>query len=158
MGKRTQRVKRILFVDQAGNLYGSEGGLLALLGHPRPVDFEAVLVSPEGRLWHAVEDLVIARENFECGRRTWYRRPDWQLNARFKFIALIKRYKPDVVVINFEGNVPLLVLGCILARCPVVRMLKREIPFGGTNYILGRTDRWSFEACTGVICISRTVE
>lgn len=152
---------KVIFVDQAGSLYGSEKGLLALLGRPRPADFTPILVSRRGDLWDAVEGLVEAREELEFGGYGWLRRPDWQLLFLARFLKILRRRRPEAVVINYEGNVPLLVLGCALARVPAVRMLKREVrtrEAAGADYRLTATDEWSFKLCAGVVCISGAVE
>lgn len=152
---------KILFVDQAGGLYGSERGLLTLLGRPRPLDFTAILVAPKAKLWDAAEEFVAAREEMEFGGYGWLKRPDWQLKFLSKFVGVLRHHRPDVVVINFEGNVPLLVLGCKLTRTPVIRMLKREVRLPDSQeagYKINSLDRRSFIASDGVVCISGAVE
>ncbi len=142
-------------------MYGSEIGLLVLLGKPRPVDFSAILVSPKGKFVEATRHLIDAHEELEFGGYGWLKRPDWQLKFVLKFMAIIRRHNPDVVVINYEGNVPLLVIGSRLMRRPVIRMLKREVrslTSSAIGYQMSATDRWSFLNSNGVICISKTVE
>ena len=153
---------KILFVDQSGNLYGSERGLLTLLGKPWPDGFEPVVICPNNSLlWHELQKLDVPSETMEFGGYGWLKRPDWQLTFLFKFMGFIKKHQPDAIVINFEGNVPLLVLGSRLMNCPVIRMLKREVRSSDSSQLgfkMGYLDRLSFLASSGVICISGAVE
>lgn len=152
---------KILFVNQTGEMYGSEISLLVMLERPRPIDFSAILVSPKGKFVEATRHLIDAHEELEFGGYGWLKRPDWQLKFLAKFMAIIRRHKPDAVVINFEGNVPLLVIGCRLMRRPVIRMLRREVrslTSTAIGYRMNATDKWSFLNSNGVICVSKTVE
>lgn len=153
---------KILFVDQSGNLYGSERGLLALLSKARPAEFEPIVICPNNSLlWHELEKLGVPREQMEFGGYGWLKRPDWQLKFLLKFMRLIRKHQPNAVVINFEGNVPLMVLGSRLMHCSIIRMLKREVrPENSSQpgYKITHLDRLSFLASSGVICISGAVE
>lgn len=153
---------KIIFVSQSSNLYGSERGLLSLLRTPLPSNFFPILVCPSnGPLWDTAQALGIDCEHLEFGGYGWLKRPDWQLKFLLRFIQIILKHKPDVIVINFEGNVPLTVLAGKLTNCPVIRMLKREVRpahSGEPGFSMYPTDRWSFLNSKGVICISGAVE
>ncbi len=153
---------KILFVDQSSNLYGSERGLLVLLKNLKLINLEAVVVcSNKSLLWNELKRLGFKLENMEFGGYSWLKRPDWQLKFLLNFMKLIQRHRPDAVVINFEGNVPLMVLGSRLMGCPVIRMLKREVRSDDSSepgYRMHHSDRLSFLASSGVICISGAVE
>jgi len=153
---------KILFIDQSGNLYGSERGLLTLLSQPPLTEFEAVVGCPSGgRLWQELSRLGIPLEAMEFNRYSWRQRPDWQLQFLFHFISLLHNYQPQAVVLNFEGHVPSMVLACRMTGYPVIRMLKREVRSQSSDsqgYKITLGDRLSFLNANGVICISGAVE
>ena len=153
---------KILFVSQSSYMYGSEKGLLKLVEGYQESGIDPIVVCPStGPLWDELGLLGVKREAFEFGGYGWLKRPDWQIFFLMKFLKLLRRVNPEAVVINYEGNVPLLVLACKLLRLPVVRMLKREVrPQGsmGIGFHMHLFDRLSFKLCDGVICISGAVE
>ena len=157
---------KLLFIDQSGKLYGSEKGLLTLikeLNHQNSrFHHQLTVACPyESTLWNELSNLNLSLESMQFNLYTWKERPDWHLNFIFQLIKIIKKCDPDAIVINFEGNVPQIVLACNLTRYPVIRMLKREVRAnnsGRLGYKIRLLDKLSFRRCSGVICISGAVE
>jgi glycosyltransferase involved in cell wall biosynthesis len=78
--------------------------------------------------------------------------PLWHLGFYRRFSRILKRSKPDVVVINLDGNAPLVTLVAVRAGVPIVRFSRFE--FQPPNRGL---DRWCWLKAKAIICPSELV-
>lgn len=139
---------KILFVQPAGEAYGSEKSMLGLLA--AACDFRAeVVCPPRSPLFKTLETMGIKSHWLEFGKHAFQRRPDWHLLFFARFCRILRRVKPEVVVVNLDGNTPAVVLASVAARIPVVRYSRFEfIP--PKRWI----DKYSWLKCAAIICPS----
>jgi len=142
---------RVLFVSPAAAVYGSERSMLALL---RERQFEAVLVCPGGgALERELLRLNTLVHHLEFGKFSLRQNPLWHLGFYRRFRQILKVSQPDAVVINLDGNTPLVTLACALARIPIIRFCRLEFE-ASTRWL----DRWCLLRARAVICPSELVK
>ncbi len=142
---------KALFVSPAGAAYGSERSMLALLQARR---FEAEVVCPGGGdLERELQRLGITVYPLEFGKYSLRQNPLWHLVFYRRFSRFLKRSKPDVVVINLDGNAPLVTLAAVRAGVPIVRFSRFEFK-PPTRWI----DRWCWLKARAIICPSELVK
>ena len=118
-------VLKVLFVSPAGNAYGSECSMLNAM--PRAREFQAeVACPPNGSLVEKLVHLGIRSHPMEFGRYAFSRRPDWHIGFYLRFRRLLINSRPDVLVINLDGNTPLVTLAAIRSGIPIVRFSRFE--------------------------------
>lgn len=138
---------KALFINPAGTVYGSERSMLALL---QARQFEAEVVCPGGGdLERALRKLSIKVDPLVFGKYSLRQNPLWHIKFFFSLLGILRASKPDVLVINLDGNTPLVTLGARLAGLPIVRFSRFEFN-RPTRWI----DRWCWLAARAVICPS----
>jgi glycosyltransferase involved in cell wall biosynthesis len=94
---------------------------------PRSKQFDAEVVCPaNGSLAKKLFELGIPCRPLEFGRHTLVRRPDWHLGFYIRFRRILRSYKPDAMVINLDGNTPLVTLAAIRSQTPIIRFCRFE--------------------------------
>jgi glycosyltransferase involved in cell wall biosynthesis len=142
---------KLIFISPAGAAYGSERSMLALL---RERQFEAEVVCPSGGvLEQELQKLGIKVYPFEFGKYSLRRNPVWHLSFYQRFRGILKTSQPDVVVINLDGNTPLVTLCCVQAGVPIIRFCRLE--FETPSRLI---DRWCWHHARAIICPSDLVK
>lgn len=141
---------KVLFVSPAATIYGSERSMLALL---RQGKFESEVVCPDGgELESELTALGIGVYPLEFGKYSLRQNPLWHLDFLRSFWKIINVSKPDVIVVNLDGNTPLVTLASVLAGIPIVRFSRFE--FSPPSRFV---DRWCWLRTKAVICPSELV-
>jgi len=141
---------KALFVSPAAAVYGSEKSMLALL---KQRSFHAAVVCPpEGELENQLHEMKVPICPLEFGKYSLKQNPLWHLGFLLRFWRILYRYKPDVVVINLEGNAPLVVLVAALLHIPVIRYCRFE--FSPPERWI---DRWCWRQSKAIVCPSEVV-
>ena len=122
---RVKNPPKILFVNPAGNTYGSERSMLALLAKAKGIKAEAVCPA------HSLLSTILIGQGIrtyglEFNKHTFFKRPDWHLRFFLRFRRILAESRPDVVVVNLDGNTPLVTFAAIRAGIPIVRFSRLE--------------------------------
>ncbi|POZ52102.1 glycosyltransferase family 4 protein [Methylovulum psychrotolerans] len=139
---------KTLFVVPTGQAFGSEKSLLGLLSAARQI-IPHVICAPIGPLNTTLQTMGINTYTIEFGKYAFKKQPLWHLMFLIKIIIIIKKVNPDVLVINLEGNTPLIVFAAFLMRVPVIRFSRFEFT-PPKRWI----DKLSWLKCAAVICPS----
>jgi glycosyltransferase involved in cell wall biosynthesis len=143
--------RKVLFVSPAGAAYGSERSMLALL---RERQLMAEVVCPGGgALEMELQQLGIKVYPLEFGKYSLRQNPLWHLGFYRRFRQILKDSQPDAVVINLDGNTPLVTQACAQAAIPIIRFCRLE--FEAPSRWL---DRWCWLRARAVICPSELVK
>lgn len=144
-------LSRVLFVNPAGEAYGSEQSMFGMLSAPRV--FEAQVVCPaQGPLRGKIESLGIKVHSLAFSKHPFVRRPDWHLKFFIRFLGILRHVRPHAVVVNLDGNTPLVVSASALAGIPVIRYSRFEF-----RVPLRWLDSCAWRKCAAVICPSEHV-
>ena len=142
---------KALFVNPGDVGYGSGQSMVNLL---RAKQFEAEVACPGGGdLERELEELGIKFLPLEFNKYSLWQNPVWHLNFYRRFKRMLKASKPDVVVINLDGNTPLVTLAAVRSGIPIIRFSRFE--FKPPNRWL---DRWSWLQAKTIICPSELVK
>lgn len=142
---------KALFSSPAGAAYGSERSMLALL---RARQFEAEVVCPGGgALERELRQLGIPVHPLEFNKYSLRQNPLWHLGFYRRFRRILKVSKSDVVIINLDGNTPLVTLAVVRAGIPIVRFSRFEFK-PPTRWL----DRWCWLKARAIICPSELVK
>lgn len=142
---------KILFVSPAGAAYGSERSMLALL---REELFESEVVCPGGgALQSELQSFGIPVHPLEFGKYSLRENPLWHLEFYRRLSQILKAVCPDVMIINLDGNTPLVTLAAVLGGIPIVRFSRFE--FTSPTRSL---DRWCWLKAQAIICPSELVK
>lgn len=141
---------KALFVSPAAAVYGSERSMLTLLGSR---SFDAEVVCPiGGDLERELLKLDVRVYPLEFGKYSLRENPAWHLGFLYCFRQILRESKPDVAVINLDGNTPLVTLSAAWAGIPMIRFSRFEFT-PPARFI----DRWSWRKARAVICPSEWV-
>jgi hypothetical protein len=141
---------KALFINPAGAAYGSERSMLALL---QARQFEAEVVCPGGgALERELRQLGIKMYPLEFGRYSLRQNPLWHLCFYLRFRQILKASRPDAVVINLDGNTPLVTLAAAMAGVPLIRFCRFEF-----TPPTRRLDAWCWREARAIICPSEVV-
>ncbi len=142
---------KCLFVSPAGAAYGSERSMLALL---RARTFAAEVVCPAGgALERELHQLKIHVYPLEFGKYSLRQNPFWHVGFYRRFLGILTASKPDAVVINLDGNTPLVTLAAVRAGIPIIRFCRFEFK-RPTRWL----DRWCWLQAKAIICPSELVK
>lgn len=121
--------------------------MLTLLGSK---SFDAEVVCPiGGDLEGALLKLGVRVYPLEFGKYSLRQNPAWHLGFLLRFRRILQASKPNVVVINLDGNTPLVTLSAVSAGIPIVRFCRFEF-FPPKRPI----DLWCWNKAAAVICPS----
>ncbi|MCX6966285.1 MAG: glycosyltransferase [Verrucomicrobia bacterium] len=117
-------------------------------------NFCAEVVCPGGGpLEENLHKLGVKHHHLEFGKYAFSRRPDWHFAFYSRFRKILKESRPEVVVINLDGNTPLVTLAAVRAGIPIIRFSRFEFQ---------RPQRWLENWCwlkaSAVICPSELVK
>lgn len=141
---------KALFISPAAAVYGSERSMLSLL---RSRCFDAEVVCPVGGdLERELRGINVKVHPQVFGTYSFRENPFWHLNFFFSFQRILQECKPDVVVINLDGNTPLVTLSAVWAGVPIIRFSRFEF-FPPTRNV----DRWCWRKVKAVVCPSNWV-
>ena len=136
---------KALFVSPGASAYGSARSMLNLL---RVRQFDAEVVCPgRGALEREVRELGIKHHQLEFGKYSLRQNPPWHLAFYRHFRRILRMSRPDVLVINLDGNTPLLTLAAVLAGIPIIRFSRFE--FRVPSRWL---DRWCWLKASAILC------
>lgn len=125
--------------------------MLALL---QAADLEAVVVCPGGS---ALETRLrrdgIAHRALEFGKVSLRRNPLWHFSLFRNLTSILKSERPDAVIINLDGNTPLVTIAVSRLSIPLVRFCRFEFMPPRR-----RLDRWCWLRADAVICPSKVVQ
>lgn len=142
---------KVLFVNPASGVYGSERSMLALL---RTRQFDAEVVCPgTGSLEQALRHLEIKVHPLEFGKYSVRQNIFWHVEFYRRFRRILAESHPDVVAINLDGNTPLVTLAAVRAGIPIVRFSRFEFT-PPTRWL----DRWCWFKAKAIICPSQLVK
>lgn len=142
---------KALFISPAGVAYGSERSMLALL---KARQFEAEVVCPGGGvLEQELQESKIRVYPLEFGKYSVKQNPLWHLGFYRRLRKILDESRPDVLVINLDGNTPLVTLAAVRAGIPVIRFCRFEFK-PPTRWI----DRWCWLKAAAIICPSEAVK
>jgi glycosyltransferase involved in cell wall biosynthesis len=142
---------KALFVSPAGAAYGSERSMLALL---RARQFEAEVVCPGGGvLEHELRQLGIRVYPLEFGKYSVKQNPLWHLGFYCRLRKILGESRPDVLVINLDGNTPLVTIAAVRTGIPIIRFCRFEFK-PPARWL----DRWCWLQATAIICPSELVK
>jgi glycosyltransferase involved in cell wall biosynthesis len=145
------KVSKALFVSPAAAAYGSERSMLALL---RARQFQAEVACPVGgALERELAALGIKVHPLEFNKFALRQNPLWHVGFFRRFRRILEASQPDVVVINLDGNTPLVTLASVRAGIPIVRFCRFEFK-PPTRWI----DRWCWLRAKAIICPSEMVK
>lgn len=140
------RVKT-LFVSPAADVYGSERSMLSLLKFR---NFAADVVCPSGgELERQLIGMGIKIFPQEFGKYSVKQNPFWHAGFLFRILRIIKKSRPDVLVVNLDGNTALVMLAALLSGVPVIRYCRFEF-----NMPSSLIERWCWYKAAAVICPS----
>lgn len=144
-------MKKALFVSPAGAVYGSERSMLGLLGAR---NFEAEVVCPPGgALEVELEKLEIKVYPLSFGAYSFRQNPLWHIRFFKIFYNILRLSQPDVLVINLDGNTPLVTLAAFFLRVPIIRYSRFE--FSHPKRLI---DCWCWRRVSAIICPSDLVK
>ncbi len=143
---------RALFVSPAADIYGSERSMLEAIRTMDQIHCE-VACTLGGNLEVELRQQDIAAHHLPFTGASIRQRPDQHLRLFARFQQVIKRSKPDVVVINLSGNTPVLSLACMVRRIPLIRFQRFEFGHPG-RWI----DRFCLRRASAIISVSRHVQ
>jgi len=115
---------KVLFVNPGAAPYGSGQSMLGLLNSGM-VNAEAVCPG-EGVLAERLNTLRIKLYPLEFGKYAFIKRPDWHVQFFMQFRRILAKSRPDVLVINLDGNTPLITIAALMARIPIIRFSRFE--------------------------------
>lgn len=142
---------KALFINPGTTAYGSGQSMLGLL---EKREFEAEVVCPTGGpLGAALQKIGVRIYPLEFGKHAFFTRPDWQLSFYRRLRHIIGESKPDALVVNLDGNTPLVTLASIRAGVPIIRFSRFEFKPPG-RWI----DRWCWLRASAIICPSDLVK
>lgn len=151
MGTNVQRRPRVLFLDPAGNLWGSEQSLLLLMEGVRAECAEVALCTPRrGGLVETARSAGIPTVAYP----RWPQRPSFPGNHLAAITGLIRafrRFRPDILHLNQAGAARYATVAAKLFRCPIVVhcRLFEDVPLA--------VSRLQAISCLHFIAISRCV-
>ncbi len=120
----------------------------------RARQFEAEVVCPGGgALERELQELGIPVHPLEFGKYSVRQNPFWHLGFFLRFRRMLKACHPDVVVINLDGNTPLVTAAAVSAGIRIIRFCRFEFT-PPTRWL----DRWCWLKVRGVICPSDLVK
>ena len=142
---------KALFISPAGAAYGSERSMLALL---RARQFEAEVVCPGGgALEEELRQIGVKVHPLEFSKYSVRQNPLWHVGFYRRFHRILKQTSPHAVVINLDGNTPLVTLAAVHAGIPIIRFSRFEFK-PPTRWL----DRWCWLKARAVICPSELVK
>lgn len=98
--------------------------MLALL---KMRNFSAEVICPGGgALQKELIALEVPTHNVEFGKFAFRNNPIWHLNLFISLRALMKEINPDAVVINLDGNTPVVSMAAYTLGLPIVRFCRFE--------------------------------
>jgi glycosyltransferase involved in cell wall biosynthesis len=118
---------RVLIIEPAGLIGGSERALIDLLAHIDQTQFElTVLCPPDSPFGEELDRIGVAK--IEAPLQLLHLRGRAaRIRAALSIAATVRRFAPHVVHVNQSGILRIALLGCFLSRTPVVchvRMLQ----------------------------------
>ena len=141
---------KALFVNPGVRAYGSGRSMLSLLQARK---FEAEVVCPGGgKLEQELQQLGIKVHPLAFGRYSVRQNPFWHLDFYRRFRRILKQSRPDAVVINLDGNTPLVTLASVSAGLPILRFSRFEF-----KAPTRRLERWCWLRANAIICPSELV-
>lgn len=147
----TRKSPLVLFVSPTRDAYGSERSMLALLD---AAAFRAEVVCPEGgTLERELRTIGISIHPLEFGKYSLHQNPIWHICLYRRLCRIIRSRRPDVIVINLDGNTPLVTLAARRHRIPVIRFSRFEFK-PPARFI----DRWSWLRADAIVCPSNLVK
>ena len=142
---------KALFINPGKSAYGSGQSMLGLLAERR---FCAEVACPQGGpLETSLRKMGVKPHPLEFGKYAALRRPDWQFSFYMRCRRILKESRPDVVVINLDGNTPLVTLTAVQAGIPIIRFSRFE--FQPPRRWL---DKWCWLKASALICPSELVK
>lgn len=148
---RRRSALKVLFVNAGGDAYGSERSMMTLLSKAKGI--RAEVVCPAGGALAAILRMRgIRTHGMEFNKHRFAQRPDWHARFYFRFRRILSESRPDVVVVNLDGNTSLVTLAALQSGIPVVRFSRFEFT-PPTRW----TDRFCWLRATAVICPSDLV-
>ncbi|WP_421693797.1 glycosyltransferase family 4 protein [Aestuariivirga sp.] len=142
--------ERFLFVSPTAGIYGSERSMLSLL-NDRNLD-AAVACPPGGPLHLALQALGVPVYNISFGLYRIARRPDWHIGLLIKLTSTIRKSKCTTVVINLDGNSPIVTLAALLCNVRLIRFCRFEVRSNWSSI-----EKWSWRRADIILCPSYTV-
>jgi glycosyltransferase involved in cell wall biosynthesis len=125
--------------------------MLALL---RARQFEAEVVCPSGgALEQELQQLGIKVCPLEFGKFSVRQNPLWHFGFYRRFRRTLKASQSDAIVVNLDGNTPLVTLAAVRAGIPIVRFSRFEFQ-PPTRWL----DRWCWLQTQAIICPSELVK
>ena len=125
--------------------------MLALLGARK---FEAEVVCPGGGvLSRELRLLGVKQHPLEFSKYSVRQNPLWHVGFYRRFRQILKLSKPQVVVINLDGNTPLVTLATARAGIPIIRFSRFEFK-PPTRWL----DRWCWLKAMAIVCPSDLVK
>jgi glycosyltransferase involved in cell wall biosynthesis len=125
--------------------------MLALLRERR---VESEVVCPGGgALEGELQHLGIKVHPLEFGKYSLRQNPLWHVGFYRRIRGILKSSQPDALVINLDGNTPLVTLAAVRAKIPVIRFSRFE--FEPPSRLL---DRWCWLQAMAIICPSELVK
>ena len=118
------RRMKVLFVESGSGLYGAARSLIHLLGASVGIDPEVVCPN-EGNLATTLAGMGIRVRALRFCSRSFRVHPFGHAVFLFKFRRILSESKPDVLVLNSDGNATLAVLAAG-RRTPIVRFCRTE--------------------------------
>ena len=131
--------------------YGSGRSMLSLLQARR---FDAEVVCPGGgKLEQELQQLGIKVHPLAFGQYSVRQNPFWHLSFCRQFRRILKQSRPDAVVINLDGNTPLVTLAAVRAGIPIIRFSRFEF-----KPPCRRLENWGWLKAKAIICPSELVK
>jgi glycosyltransferase involved in cell wall biosynthesis len=124
--------------------------MLALLAS-RGFDAEVVCTGG-GPLERELERIGVAVRTMEFGKFSALENPFWLIGFVREFNEILQKSRPDAVVINLDGNSPLVSMSAWWTEVPIIRYCRFEFR-PPERWI----DRWSWKLARAIICPSRHV-
>lgn len=142
---------KALYVSPGSTAYGSGRSMLSLL---QARCFAAEVVCPGGGVLETeLRELGIPVHLLEFGKYSLRQNPFWHLAFFRRFQKILKQVRPDVVVINLDGNTPWVTLAAVLAGIPLIRFCRFEFK-PPTRWL----ERWCWLKTKAIICPSELVK
>ena len=142
---------KALFVNPGKSAYGSGQSMLGLLENRR---FDAEVVCPGGGpLEESLRKMGVKHHALEFGKYAALRRPDWQFAFYRQFRHILKVSRPDVLIINLDGNTPLVTLAAVRLGIPIIRFSRFEFK-APRRWV----DKWCWLKASALICPSELVK
>jgi glycosyltransferase involved in cell wall biosynthesis len=135
---------KVLFVESGSGLYGAARSLIHLLGASVGIDPEVVCPN-EGNLATTIAGMGIRVRALRFCRRSFRAHPFGHAIFMVQFRRILTRSKPDVLVLNSDGNATLAVLAAG-KRTRIVRFCRTEfVP------LRRRLDRYCWSRASAII-------